>query len=159
MSGTNASRLLDLSNPANSNHSHDNNGTPSSRHRNHSSNRHYPNDLDSDVPLTGSRRNFDRSTPHGSRDSTPIGSGRTSGFSSYVSRNSESVDRRSGIDSPIFNRSRESSPAPGGVGVIGGGLFGRTRSQRGEIRRSGATGEEGEQREPSRSSATSWGRA
>lgn len=146
MSGTNASRLLDLSNPANSAHSHDH--TPS--RRNHSSTRH---DLDSDVPLTGSRRTFDRSTH--SRDSTPIGSGRTSGFSSYVSRNSESVERRSGMDSP-FNRSRESSPAPGGgVGVIGGGLFGRTRSQRGEIRRA----DDGEQREPGRSSATSWGRS
>ncbi|GAA5983974.1 hypothetical protein JCM5350_001811 [Sporobolomyces pararoseus] len=143
MTGTNASRLLDLSNPANS-HDH----TPS--RRNHSSTRH---DLDSDVPLTGSRRTFDRSTH--SRDSTPIGSGRTSGFSSYVSRNSESAERRSGIDSP-FNRSRESSPAPGsGVGVIGGGLFGRTRSQRGELRR----GDDGEQREPGRSSATSWGRS
>ncbi|GAA5926958.1 eukaryotic translation initiation factor 4E [Sporobolomyces koalae] len=144
MTGTNASRLLDLSNPANL-HEH----TP--QRRNHSSTRH---DLDSDVPLTGSRRTFDRSTH--SRDSTPIGSGRTSGFSSYVSRNSESVERRSGIDSP-FNRSRESSPAPGGagVGVIGGGLFGRTRSQRGELRRA----DDGEQREPGRSSATSWGRA
>lgn len=142
MTGTNASRLLDLSNPANS-HDH----TPS--RRNHSLSRH---ELDADVPLTGSRRAFDRSTH--SRDSTPIGSGRTSGFSSYVSRNSESVERRSGIDSP-FNRSRESSPAPGaGVGVIGGGLFGRTRSQRGELRR----GDENDQREPGRSSATSWGR-
>ncbi|GAA5895624.1 eukaryotic translation initiation factor 4E [Sporobolomyces salmoneus] len=139
MTGTNASRLLDLSNP--SDH------TPS--RRNHSSTRH---DLDSDVPLTSSRRTFDRSIH--SRDSTPIGSGRTSGFSSYVSRNSESVERRSGIDSP-FNRSRESSPAPGGVGVIGGGLFGRTRSQRGEMRRA----EDGEPREPGRSSATSWVRA
>ncbi|GAA5879817.1 hypothetical protein JCM16303_004191 [Sporobolomyces ruberrimus] len=145
MTGTNASRLLDLSNPANS-HDH----TPS--RRNHSSTRH---DLDSDVPLTSSRRTFDRSTH--SRDSTPIGSGRASGFSSYVSRNSESVERRSGIDSP-FNRSRESSPAPGGgVGVIGGGLFGRTRSQRGEIRRTDDS-EVREVREPGRSSAASWGR-
>ncbi|GAA5830060.1 hypothetical protein JCM3766R1_006753 [Sporobolomyces carnicolor] len=145
MTGTNASRLLDLSNPANSSYSQDH--TP--LRRNHSSTR---NELDADVPLSGSRRTFDRSSH--SRDSTPIGSGRTSGFSSYVSRNSESVERRSGIDSP-FNRSRESSPAPGGVGVIGGGLFGRTRSQRGEMRRA----DDGDVREPGRSSATSWGRA
>ncbi|GAA6059069.1 hypothetical protein JCM10212_002040 [Sporobolomyces blumeae] len=166
-----ASRLVDLSGNSTDSPS---SGRP--HHHSHRSYRQGGEDDASSTPNGNPSRRFDRS-----RDSTPIGSGRISspslaaalaplgsssssrgpGFSSYVSRNSESVERRgSGIESPFFNRSRESSPAPsalggGGVGVIGGGLFGRTRSQRGEQRDHSSAGrEDGAER----SSATSWGR-